>query len=85
MLMSRLCTDGRTDGNVKVEQYSAEAESAIGAVSNLYECFWSKTGLLTFHFLTVSGNSTLRAWCITMHNCAFYCGQKWILMCALQT
>ena len=29
MLMSRLCTDGRTDGNVKVEQYSAEAESAI--------------------------------------------------------
>ena len=22
-------TDGRTDGNVKVEQYSAEAESAI--------------------------------------------------------
>ena len=29
MLMSRLRTDGRTDGNVKVEQYSAEAESAI--------------------------------------------------------
>ena len=29
MLMSRLRTDTRTDGNVKVEQYSAEAESAI--------------------------------------------------------
>ena len=29
MLMSRLCTDRQTDGNVKVEQYSAEAESAI--------------------------------------------------------
>ena len=28
MLMSRLRTDTRTDGNVKVEQYSAEAESA---------------------------------------------------------
>ena len=29
MLMSRLRTDRQTDGNVKVEQYSAEAESAI--------------------------------------------------------
>ena len=29
MLMSRLRTDTQTDGNVKVEQYSAEAESAI--------------------------------------------------------
>ena len=28
MLMSRLRTDTRTHGNVKVEQYSAEAESA---------------------------------------------------------
>ena len=28
MLMSRLRTDRQTDGNVKVEQYSAEAESA---------------------------------------------------------
>ena len=28
MLMSRLRTDRHTDGNVKVEQYSAEAESA---------------------------------------------------------
>ena len=27
--MSRLRTDRHTDGNVKVEQYSAEAESAI--------------------------------------------------------
>ena len=35
MLMSRLCTDGRTDGNVKVEQYSAEAESAISHLPNL--------------------------------------------------
>ena len=29
MLMSRLRTDTRTDGHVKVGQYSAEAESAI--------------------------------------------------------
>ena len=29
MLMSRLRTDRHTHGNVKVEQYSAEAESAI--------------------------------------------------------
>ena len=29
MLMSRLRTDRQTDGNVKVEQYAAEAESAI--------------------------------------------------------
>ena len=29
MLVSRLCTHRQTDGNVKVEQYSAEAESAI--------------------------------------------------------
>ena len=29
MLMSRLRTHTHTDGNVKVEQYSAEAESAI--------------------------------------------------------
>ena len=34
MPMSRLRTDRQTDGNVKVEQYSAEAESAKIAGKN---------------------------------------------------
>ena len=34
MLMSRLCT-AHTHGNVKVEQYSAEAESAIYLLENI--------------------------------------------------
>ena len=32
MLMSRLRTDAQTHTNVKVEQYSAEAESAIESI-----------------------------------------------------
>ena len=34
MLMSRLRTDRHTHGNVKVEQYSAEAESVISEHGN---------------------------------------------------
>ena len=37
MLMSRLRTHTHTDGNVKVEQYSSEADSAIEA----YVCFYT--------------------------------------------
>ena len=39
MLMSRLRTDRHTHGNVKVEQYSAEAESAIAILRTIT---WSK-------------------------------------------
>ena len=35
MLKSRLRTDRQTDGNVKVEQYSAEAESAITLLGSI--------------------------------------------------
>ena len=49
MPMSRLRTDRQTDGNVKVEQYSAEAESAICRVELSYDSlgFASSSNLAT--------------------------------------
>ena len=43
MLMSRLRTHTHTDGNVKVEQYSAEAESAIGKYLKVLNLLGQKT------------------------------------------
>ena len=67
MLMSRLRTDRHTDGNVKVEQYSAEAESAIIHTGNHIKTHLKKIFLLValivapFYAtaLDVSGNVTI--------------------------
>ena len=44
MLMSRLRTHRHTDGNVKVEQYSAEAESAkhLQQVQTVIQLQWER-------------------------------------------